>query len=333
MELSCYNNQLTDLDVSKNTKLTHLYFYTTQLTSLDISKNPALIYLYCYNNQLTDLDISANPELTVVVCYNNRLSLLDLYSISEKISATDDKRLGTQTLALQTLPVGGMANFPAALGDTATIFKVTKNGGLPALLGTDYTLNEGKITFLIDGNFTVTMTNNAITSNYNYPAEVIATFLAGTGGNRSAIDFTWSAGTSQKYILITATNGKTLTIDWGDDDVQQVTANGYTQYIYKTYSSAGTYKVSITADAMDCNITDFDCNNKNVTDLDVSAAVALTKLNCSNNQLTNLDISKNTILTYLDCQYNQLTDLNVSGATALTYLQCYGNKNSEFKKS
>ena len=51
--LDCGHNQLTTLDVSKNTALTELYCWYNQLTALDVSKNTALANLSCFNNQLT----------------------------------------------------------------------------------------------------------------------------------------------------------------------------------------------------------------------------------------------------------------------------------------
>ena len=45
-------NQLTSLDLSKNTELTMLYCNGNQLTSLDLSKNTALKHLYCYKNKI-----------------------------------------------------------------------------------------------------------------------------------------------------------------------------------------------------------------------------------------------------------------------------------------
>ncbi len=69
--MSCYNNQLTNLDVSKNTELTDLSCNINRLTNLDISKNTELTYLSCYNNQLTNLDVSKNTKLTRLYCDNN----------------------------------------------------------------------------------------------------------------------------------------------------------------------------------------------------------------------------------------------------------------------
>ncbi len=77
--LLCQNNQLTTLDVSKNTVLTELYCNDNQLTALDVGKNTALDVLYCYNNQLTWLNLkngnnsalnimaaSGSPNLTCI---------------------------------------------------------------------------------------------------------------------------------------------------------------------------------------------------------------------------------------------------------------------------
>ena len=71
--LLCYNNQLTSLDVSKNTALKTLYCYNNQLTSLDLSKNTALTRLECSNNQLTLLDVSKNTKLSELYCYRNQI--------------------------------------------------------------------------------------------------------------------------------------------------------------------------------------------------------------------------------------------------------------------
>ena len=75
--LSCYNNQLSLFDVSKNTALTQLSCENNQLISLDVSKNIELKYLYCSGNQLTSLDVCRNDKLREISCYRNRLSSLD----------------------------------------------------------------------------------------------------------------------------------------------------------------------------------------------------------------------------------------------------------------
>ena len=76
--LYCYKNQLTALDVSKNSKLTKLFCYQNQLTELDVSENPKLTMLRCDFNLLTELDVSNNPELEGLNCSSNQLTALDV---------------------------------------------------------------------------------------------------------------------------------------------------------------------------------------------------------------------------------------------------------------
>ena len=82
-KLDCKYNNLTRLDVSKNTKLTKLYCESNQLTGLDLSKNTALTELDCALNQLTGLDLSKNTALTVLYCESNHLTSLDLSKNTE----------------------------------------------------------------------------------------------------------------------------------------------------------------------------------------------------------------------------------------------------------
>ncbi len=71
--LDCYGKDLTNLDVSKNTKLTSLNCSGNNLTSLDVSKNTALTELNCNGNKLTSIDVSKNTALTKLLLYNNNL--------------------------------------------------------------------------------------------------------------------------------------------------------------------------------------------------------------------------------------------------------------------
>lgn len=76
--LCCYCNQLTELDISRNTDLRTLYCYENQLTNLDVSNNTNLIFLYCHGNQLTELDVSGNTALKTLDCQLNQLTKLDV---------------------------------------------------------------------------------------------------------------------------------------------------------------------------------------------------------------------------------------------------------------
>lgn len=73
-KLVCKNNNLTRLDVSKNTKLTKLYCEFNQLTGLDLSKNTALTILGCSGN---------NRQITVDEAGQFDLSALKGFDVSK----------------------------------------------------------------------------------------------------------------------------------------------------------------------------------------------------------------------------------------------------------
>lgn len=78
IELSCKENKLTNLDISNNTKLKNLYCFENELTSLDVSNNIQLVRLACWTNKLTSLDLSKNSELVRLMCSNSQLTNLDV---------------------------------------------------------------------------------------------------------------------------------------------------------------------------------------------------------------------------------------------------------------
>ena len=110
-KLVCYSNQLTELDVSKNTVLEYLDCANNQLTGLDVRQNAALQSLDCSKNQLTSLDVRQNTKLDVLWCYQNQLTELDvrqnaaleyLYCYENPLTELDVR----QNTALVTLECG-----------------------------------------------------------------------------------------------------------------------------------------------------------------------------------------------------------------------------------
>ena len=133
--------------------------------------------LNCSGNQLIALDLSANTKLTSLDCINNRLPLSDLFAASERMNLQDELWmivLGTQNLLTQTVIIGEVVAYSDQnmFNGIYTQFAIAKNGSIASQ--SNYTLNNGKITFNSPGNYTVTMTNAAIVSYENFPAIVIA---------------------------------------------------------------------------------------------------------------------------------------------------------------
>ena len=77
-ELICVGNELTELDVSKNTNLMRLTCGANQLTSLELGKNTKLIAVACETNQLASIDLSGLKNLKVFSCAGNPMKTLDV---------------------------------------------------------------------------------------------------------------------------------------------------------------------------------------------------------------------------------------------------------------
>ena len=71
-------NQITNLDLTKNSELSHLDCSGNLIDSLVLSKNTALSYLACSGNNLISLDLSDNTALHYLDCSGNNLTSLDL---------------------------------------------------------------------------------------------------------------------------------------------------------------------------------------------------------------------------------------------------------------
>ena len=77
-EFACYNNKLTSLNVGNKPALVELDCGVNQLTSVDVSECPALVKLECEMNCLTSIDVSKNTALTELGCFYNKLTSLDV---------------------------------------------------------------------------------------------------------------------------------------------------------------------------------------------------------------------------------------------------------------
>jgi len=183
--LDCSDNKLKKLDLSKNTNLEILECSVNQITSIDVSKSVNLRLLFCRDNQLTTLDLRNSVGLFNIDCDNNRLKkiefkeglqlecdlrcrenqlpLSELYILLNYFSVHSWIALGTQRLE-KKFPPGSIVDFSSQkeFGGIKTVFAVEKNG-MPASED-DYTLIDGIFKFYKIGDYTITMMNDAISS-------------------------------------------------------------------------------------------------------------------------------------------------------------------------
>jgi Leucine-rich repeat (LRR) protein len=340
--LECDHNYLTALDVSNNvvamlycsendlnslvlgTSLTRLRCVGNNLTSLNVSANPLLEELLCQDNALTQLTVStANTLLSTVSCFNNALPLSELYGVSSVIAG---QNLGRQELDDETVAKDIEVTITPTLllNGKSTVFTVLQ-GGIPASTS-DYTLNAaaGKITFHTTGTFQVKMTNEAISSQADSPAEVFVDYDV---EETEHVSFTWQGG-SGKSFLIQATSGESFTVNWGDGSTNTYVGAGVGNNLTLTHAYANTnpYSVAVTAHGDACSYTYLNVDNREVSAIDVGTAPGLTELHCANNTILSLILSTNTALTELDCSHNLLTTLDVSNNNLLTSLHCSDNR-------
>ena len=140
--LACSNNELTSLDVSKNTALTtlrcnnNIRLYgldvskNTTLTTLDVSGCSTLHDLDCSSNQLTTLDLSGCSALYDLDCSGNQLTALDLSNNTAlKYLRCDNNQLTTLDVSNNTALTELFCS-----NNQLTALDVSKNAALTELI-------------------------------------------------------------------------------------------------------------------------------------------------------------------------------------------------------
>lgn len=98
--LDCAENPLTSLNVSGCTNLGGLYCQETQLTALDVRDCANLAYLWCYQSSLSSLNVSGCANLEELQCQHNALIELDLNGCSALVTLNCSANAPLSTLTL-----------------------------------------------------------------------------------------------------------------------------------------------------------------------------------------------------------------------------------------
>ena len=282
--LDCSSNNLTELDLSKNTALTYLACGSNELTELDLSNNRALTYLDCDNNKLTALDLSRNTALMELHCGHNNFTELDLSSNTALVSLDCSHNSGREHPMLTKLDVSKCTALEY-LSCYNNDFGELDLRGCPVLrvLICSYS-NLNKLD----------LSNNKV-----------LTKLDCQENNLTVLDLS---------------NNTALT-DFGCNDnklaLLDVTGCTALKNLYCYHNKLTTLDVS------ECRALMYlGCTDNNLIVLDVDNNAALQALYCDENSLTMLDLSKNTALTRHDLtgyfSIQTRTPLKVT-QTALTY--------------
>ena len=347
-KLWCSNIGLTELNVSSNTALTELDCSNNDLFELDISKNTALTKLTCSYNNLSELDLSNNSMLRELRCYYNRLAGLDISNNTNKLvdlgcSYQEPSATASWNGSQWILDLGAIAGGNKGIPESVSGGDYDSASGILILSDVDESSSEATVTYTND----VIRGLSSSSGLYKMTGITLKVALVKEqGGSHSYVDDAEDPCYCTVCKKTTTFNGSPAQVDilgnllinkvnFPDDTfrsfVKENYASGRDILTVSTLSKVG----SMACSGMDITdlkgveyftaLTTLECDNNQLSKLDVSKNTALTMLKCNDNDLSELDISHNTALKNLYCGYNQLSKLDVSKNTALTYIHCGNN--------
>lgn len=289
--MSCFNNQLSALDVSKNTGLTSLACNGNKLSALDVSKNTLLTKLHCDRNQIKGIKmlklVNSMRTQTNSEFYAVYLNSRDEGNVITKAQVDIAKRKGWKVY--------------------------NRNGNAPQEYAgsepNDIAINEVNFP---DPNFRNWLLAQGYGNDRKLTTEEIATVTSIDVENKQITDLIGLEHFTELERLNCSTN-KLTTLNVSNHTALQTLNCNFNQL---TELKLGN----------NIELMVLYCNYNKLAELEISKNTKLLWLNCYGNQLTTLDVSKNTELTDLYCSDNQLSKLNISTNTKLTKLQIFTNR-------
>lgn len=285
-QLNCSVNQLVELDVKNQTNLTLLDCHHNELTELNVSKNQNLASLTCDGNQLTTLDLSKNNSLSHLSCAENRLACVDFSHMVGSTINADGNRHPIAVLTNGTFDLNNLPDFN--VGKASNWY-----GG--TVSGTILTVEDGK---------------DEVSYQYDCGKGVKPTFIFETSLPINEKNF--PDPNFRNYIKTYKAGGKNVLTVEQQRNVTTIEINKKGVSDLKGIEAFP-------------NLTELDCGNNSIQNLDLRQNPKLRKLICNKNQLTQLDLSKNPDIYYLNCSENQLEQLDVSHLIDLVLLDCSDN--------
>ena len=301
-ELDCRGNQLTALDLSKNTALTSLICNNNKLTSLDLSNNKALTGLFCSSNKLTELNISGCDAIEDINCNRNKLTELDVKNKASLLNLECSyNQLGTLDLsgtALERLECSG---------NSLAELDLSNCGKLTSLICSQNNLTELDVSH-----------NKALRSLNCYNNQLADLDVSGC----TKLE-TLSCGDSKLESLNVSGCTGLKTLDCAGNQLKSLDVRDISGL---TALCCGINQLSSLDVNRNTALTDLRCSKNKLSSLDVSSNTALTQLWCEDNKITSLDVSGHNALEDMVCYDNQLESLNVSGCGALEKLDISKNQ-------
>lgn len=267
VELDCGNNELTKLDVSKNTRLVKLDCDGNKLTKLDVSKNTKLEFVKCGHNGIKELNVSKLTKLKELYCYDNKLTKLDVSkNVKLELLSCGSNNLTGLDLRKNTKLVGLFCD-----ENKLTKLDLTKNTKL-----NDLWCNSNKLTKL---DLTKNTKLHTLWCNSNKLTKLDVT------KNLDLVDL--YCHTNKLTKLNVDKNEKLVCLVCFDNKLTQLRLTNNKQLVK------------------------LECAKNQLTQLDTSHNNALVWVKCTNNRLTKLDFSASPLCNSVVCYENKLTEIIV----------------------
>ena len=295
--LFCGGNQLTVLDLSKNTALRELNCVSNQLIKLDITQNSELTKLNCSFNQLKALDLSNNVSLTEMMCMSNQIS-----SVASILDLKNIKVADIRENLLNCINWFEVQELMKKIGEP--IYDQSNNLRSGIAFSPQQGLDPYKCVKIVTPN---------INTPENFPDQNFRSIVENFMGVASGGAF------SDEQSAI-----KTGILDCSSNNISSLDGIQFFTGLTKLYCSRNNFKVLDTS--KNVALIDLNCDNNLLTTLDLSNNTALKTLNCYYNQLKTLNVLNNSILESINCLHNNLISLDVANCFVLENLTCSINK-------
>ncbi len=325
-KLFCYNNLITSLDVSKNTKLTELRCDSNRLNSLDVASNTTLVKLNISGNSISTIDITKNTALTEFVASGCSLSSLDITKNTQLLKLfIHYNNISTLDLSKNTsLTELGYSN------NSLNSIDVSKNTRLEVLgvasnqlISLDVTKNINLRELYTESN---KLTNIDLTKNSALKKLTIrSNQLTGINLTQNILLEVFSASSNKITSIDFTKNTALKDVDISFNQLSSIDVSKNTSLTSLSVDDNQLTSLDITKNT---SITQIACRNNKIARLDLTKNTQLLQFFGQNNKISALDISNSPSMGEFVCSTNQLTSLNVAnGNNANLFLDASGNSN------
>ena len=289
--LSCDNNSLTELDLSKNTQLTGLACGYNKISKLILPPNAEkMTSLSCCENKLTDkLDCSNWANLTNLDCHDNNFTTLDLTGCSELIGLS-------------------------CAGNNLTSLNVQDCPNLTILQCSGNRLSSLDISMCLNLTNLNCENNSLTTLDLNNCHNLTNLFCQ--NNKLSSLDISMCSKLSLLYCqgnkLTSLTLGNASTLRDLDCSRNQLSSLIVTSCTSLTQLECGYNNLPSLDINMCSKLSSLHCQGNKLTSLTLGNASTLQALDCSQNQLSSLIATSCTNLTRLECDNNNIRILDIS---------------------